>query len=327
MFKRILVPLDGSRRAESAIPVASRLAQAAGGTIILLRVLSSVNELWPQMPPELSDASETERYLDGLKHSAYLKGLTTETLLLTGYPADIIVAVAEEHHADLIVLCRHGETGFTRWVMGSVAQKVARSSTIPVCILREDNSGIPVTFPDRDRTFRVLVALDGSSFAERMLAPAVQLVAGLSSPVTPGVLHLMQVVKLPSEQEERIYQHYDVNIREYNRHEAENYLRTVKAQADKMVENMPGVQITASVIEDRDIAGALIRTAEPTPERTDYDLIALATHGRGGLQRWMVGSVAERILTGTQLPLLLVRPQEVAKPLQAQERKIDQPVL
>src|SRR5581483_2983839 len=145
MFKRILVPLDGSARAERALAVASRLAQASGGSLILLQVVGHDHDLWISgLPPRTQvdtpfapELMQAERYLAQVTISPALKTIPTETVVLGGSPAQVILSVASSYQADVIVLCSHGYTGMTRWVMGSVAEKVARHALLPVLVLRE----------------------------------------------------------------------------------------------------------------------------------------------------------------------------------------------
>ncbi len=148
MLKRILVPLDGSPRAERALPVAARIARTSGGTVVLLCVASIPAEYAPAMyasyvaqtpfyAQELLDAemAKARYYLADMAQSKHLAGIRTETEALPGSAAPTIVAIAgrdDEQLVDLIILCSHGRTGFRRWALGSVAQKVARHSPVPV---------------------------------------------------------------------------------------------------------------------------------------------------------------------------------------------------
>jgi len=144
MFQRILVPLDGSTRAESAVPVAARLAQASGGSVILLYVAAppvspgkfSVSEEYPKAGTyeELVQATE---YLKTLAQTSALSGITTEIQALVGAVAPEILSATQSLHADLIVMWSHGDTGFKRWALGSVAHKLVPHSPVPVLVLRD----------------------------------------------------------------------------------------------------------------------------------------------------------------------------------------------
>jgi len=131
MFKRILVPLDGSARAEKAIPVAARIARALGGSVILLRVAtapvdtgkySTTSEFVEEAVD--ADLDEVTSYLQNIAGSGELAGIPTEVKTTIGAIAPTILSAAQSYHASLIVMCSHGYTGFQRWVLGSVADKV-----------------------------------------------------------------------------------------------------------------------------------------------------------------------------------------------------------
>jgi nucleotide-binding universal stress UspA family protein len=191
MFERILVPLDGSPVAERAIPAAVCIARAFGGSVIMLSVVAppvssgkfSSLDVYPKAGTDEELAEATE-YLKTLAQSEQLGGLTTEAHTLVGGVAPTIIAAAKSLRADLIVLCTHGYTGFQRWMLGSVAEKVIRHAPVPVFVLREGGPGLATAVQHPART---LVALDGSSLSEAILEPAAVLTAGLVQAATqPG---------------------------------------------------------------------------------------------------------------------------------------------
>ncbi len=209
MFHRLLVPLDGSARAEQALPLASRIARYYGCTLLLLRVLTTTHDvrlflrersaLVPDatMEPDLLDATA---YLAQMATSSNLSGLKLSVGIVSGTAASSILDVAREQQANLIVMCSHGSTGAKRWMMGNVAQKVARYSPIPVLVMREHGSIPSGPYPDRTRPLRpikALVALDGSKRAEASLVPTIHLLEALTAPVQ-GIMHLIQIVSWPS---------------------------------------------------------------------------------------------------------------------------------
>ena len=324
MFQRILVPLDGSHRAERAIPVAARLARASSGSVVLLRAVHTPVEFWPSLVSEPkmaqtivdTDLADTKKYLAGITTTPALDGIPTETVVLFGPPAAAILSVANSSHADLIVLCSHGYTGMTRWVLGSVAEKVVRHAPIPVFVLREGGPVPAGPHPDAIRPLRALVALDGSSHAKTAIEPAAQLIAALAAPAQ-GMLHLTRVVKpVTPESEEK-----DPEGSQQFLHKAKRYLSsTVEHLREGLITPAVAdlkVPVTWSVAVDMDVASALIRVAE-NGEDTEgagvfggCDLIAMATHGYGGIQRWAMGSITERVLSATKLPLLIVRPPDM----------------
>jgi nucleotide-binding universal stress UspA family protein len=323
MFQRILVPLDGSDRAERAIAVAANIARAIHGSIVLLRVIPNPTHLdllsvdvskGPQNVLE-KQQDEIKHYLAELAVSEALEGVETITEVVYGEPAEGILSVANGQQADLILMYSHGHTGFKRWVLGSVAQKVAWHSTAPVLIVRESSQRLSGLSSHIGHPIRALVALDGSPFTEAALIPAAQLVATCSSPAQ-GELHLTHLVKLPSLEEEMAYLRLGIAIqrRVEALYQADQYLQGIKERLASEMNTEFSVNITCSVEECTDVAETLLKMAlgEGEDAHTPSDLIALTTHGGSGLHRWIKGSVAERVLNSATIPLLIVHPQQHA---------------
>ncbi len=325
MFRRILVPLDGSELAEHALPVAARLARASGGSITLLRVVPSQLEFtWQatESTPLMQEALDADQagavdYLARITASPVLAGIATTTEVYKGMPASIILSVARAQQVDIIIICSHGYTGMTRWALGSVAEKVASHAPVPVLILRKGGLVPDRPHPGATRPLRVLVALDSSTRAEGGIQPAAYLIAALAAP-EQGALHLMQVVK-PAIAEER-------NLDEGD--ESEAILDKVKRYLRSLLDNLreahviPAVAdlnlpVSWSVTVDTDIASALIREAENREDAEGAglsggcDIIAMTTHGYGGRERWAMGSITDHVLKATRLPLLIVRPLDI----------------
>ena len=333
MFKRIIVPLDGSNRAEQAISVAARIAHASNGSIILLRVVTVPFEIGSQVVPLSGFSSTTldndintaKHYLAAIARRDELDGIGLKMKVLTGSAAHKIQDVVEDEQADLIVMCSHGDTGIKRFMLGSVAQKVARHSTVPVFVLRQDGS-VPVSsFPDHLRPLRAVmgvVALDGSTLAEEALMPAASLVMALAAPAR-GSLQLTRVVKLPIRVKESGEQGKHNYPGSMETHTTEQAIRDAKTYLGNLVDQLHNgllkdadITLRWSVATGHDVGETLIKVAETGEdvEGTNVfggcDLVVLATHGRGGLERWMLGSVTEHILGATRLPMLIVRPKE-----------------
>lgn len=313
MYKRILVPLDGSQRAERALPVAARIARASQGTVVLLQVVNiSMQYGSPLAPttysPEMLDTEETgaRDYLTVMAQSDTLAGVPTEIQVETGSPALAILDAATSRHADLIVISSHGRTGLARWVLGSVAHHVVRQSPVPVFVLREHGPSPAEPHPDTEHLFRVLVPLDGSTLAEVALEPAVQLAAALTAPAE-GALHLVLVL-LPYEADA------DYMPEALAMRGAKSYLSGI---VERLRAEHPGLHVTWTVTAQLDVTAAILRVAEQGDDTEGAgvfggcDVIAMATHGYGGLKRWMIGSITERVLQAAKLPLLIVRPPEV----------------
>ncbi|MEO8971144.1 MAG: universal stress protein [Ktedonobacteraceae bacterium] len=328
MFQRILVPLDGSTRAERAIPVAARLTHASGGSLILMRVLNKSSRLWPSMTlrtPQAQRAidnelAEVEQYLSAIANSADLEEIPTETDARFGPTVSSILVVADATQADLIVLCSHGYTGMTRRIIGSVAEKLAREASVPVLVLRDEGPVPGELHADSTRPLRALVPLDGSAYAKSALEPAAFLIAALAGPA-PGILHLLRVV-----------QPVNARIKEGGMLTAsEKARRYLSATADHIREGFVAptvaqlnLAVTWSVAVDTYVAESLVRTAENAEAMEELeglsgcDVIALATHGRDGFQRMAIGSVTGQILADTKLPLLIVPPRSQRVTIQSE---------
>jgi nucleotide-binding universal stress UspA family protein len=338
MFQRILIPLDGSSNSERALPVAARIARACGGTLILLQAVpipiesgSHILQSSPLTRGTLAaDIDAARHYLDTLAHSDDLNGIAIKMRVLPGNPTHTILDTAKTEQADLIVMCSHGDSGFQRWLLGSVAQRVARHSPAPVLVLRKGGTLPTSSYPDRLRPLRALmalVALDGSDYAETALVPAARLVAALAAPAR-GILLLTKVVNLPVNDNEQGYQeHLRPRMDQQALYEAKSYLCDVANQLNQGEVINADLTVTWSIAVGNDIADALIRAAENAEDVEGIrlfgscDLIVLATHGREGLQRWVMDSVTERVLGATKLPILIVPPQASSAPYSPADRK------
>ena len=319
MFQRVLVPLDGSHRAEQALPVAAQIARASGGTVLLLQAVRQPTDLIPIPAAEPgairkiieADLEESRNYLESITNLSSMTGIRTETKVILGHPAATILSVVDDQNIDLVVMCSHGYTGMKRWVLGSIAEKVAHRSPVPVLMLREDDPGLASRHLTTRGPLRVLVPLDGSTHAITAIAPAAQLIAALSAPAQ-GSLHLTQVVILPP-LEETSYSERETILQE-----AGQYLSSVAEQirAGHLAPPVTDLKlsVTWSVTIDNDIAEGIVRVAEigeagkNAQTFNGCDIIAMATHGLGGQAQWTMGSVTERVLLATRRPLLIVRP-------------------
>ncbi len=318
MFTRIFVPLDGSQRAEQALPVAARIARNTGGTVVLARVVNIAPDLNPYfvLPPagppglavEVLDAAKD--YLTQVARLDVLAGINPVTVVLTGLAAHELLDEIEAQKADLVVMSSHGRTGLSRWVLGSVAQHVARHAKVPVLVLRENLPLMGAIDTAADRVLRVLISLDGSPRAEAII---------------PGLGGLLDDLQLSGGAEVRLVYVIDpfelalAQLEENIALEGANaYLKRV---AGRLKAEYPKARITLtwSVVVNSDVAGVLTAMAESgagiahTGIPASYDLVAMATHGRTGLARWALGSVTERVFNSITVPLLILRPPDIAQ--------------
>jgi nucleotide-binding universal stress UspA family protein len=328
MFKRVFVPLDGSVRAERAIPTAVQLVRASGGTLILAHVRSMDSYFYLASAPAVTqdliegDLEEGEKYLARIAQLPELCGLSLEKIVMYGPVANTLLSLIAAQAADMVVLNSHGRTGFTRWALGSVAEKIAKYSPAPVLVLREGGP-VPVSsHPEALRPLRTLVPLDGSVYSKAALEPAAEITAALATQ-THGTIHLLRVVK-PSSAAILKQDEYYSNEWWYDHllHRSKVYLSALETHIRQGLLapalSRLKLMVTWSVALDSDVAHAIVRVAENGEDAEGVgafggcNLIVMATHGRHGLQRWTMGSVTERVLHSTRLPILVVRPAEVA---------------
>ena len=327
MYKRILVPLDGSLRAERALPLAADLARAGSGEVILTQVVTAPNYLGreekqsPTAEAVLSGERETAlRALKDVSQRLELAGVSTRMEVREAPSvAPALLDIARAVHADLVIMCSHGRTGFQRWALGSVAQKIARHATVPTLVLRSDGPDLMSATGDGPRSMRALVPLDGSLDAETALEPAARLVSALAAP-GQGALHLLHVVQMEDAH------NLDPSAKQSLLHEAEAYLCNAAERLAREPFAGNSLAVTSSVVFDPDVASAIIAAAESSSDIVDannltsappYDVIAMASHGRSGFQLWALGSVTERALHASALPLLIVRSDSATTPLDA----------
>ncbi len=316
MFKHILVPLDGSACAEQALPLAAQIARNTGAMLTLLHVLSysadyPVNSMALGMvTQEVIDRDEqaAQEYFSHIRANPLLKDIPVKTVTMYGTPPRTITDDAQLEHADLIVMCSHGRTSLKHLVLGSVAQQVVRQSAIPVLILHEHQEKQPADEHEHDQQpFRILIALDGSAHAETVIQPAAELSALLSYP-HPGSLHLMRVIKpILSVDPLASQTTAQANKEVYDR--TEDYLVGLTSRIFLTIAPNIPLDVNFSVYCDDDVSARLLSVVdiENLMDTPPLSGIAVATHGRHGIPRWLLGSVTEDILGGTTLPVLVLR--------------------
>lgn len=324
MFTRIFVPLDGSARAERALPLAARLALASHGTVILASVITpSLNYspalVAPATSPEIveADVRSAKAYLAREQKDDVLNGVETETVVEVSLPASAeLIDLARTTHADLIVMCSHGRTGLMHWALGSVAHQVVRTTPIPVLVLKADG---PVPSGPQGDALSMLIPLDGSPLAEAAIEPAAQFAAALSAPGC-GSVKLLQVVRYPLMpiapfQPVDPYFTQDDPAERGSLHEcAMAYLHGVAQRFAEPPLAALNLRVSTEVVFAEDVAGAIGAAADGAEGLGQAsDIVAMATHGRSGLQRLALGSIAERTLQATKRPLLVVHTTIVAR--------------
>lgn len=294
MFSRILVPLDGSAFAESALPLAFTVSDSCGADVELVTVHEPVPSFaydeWKSAAEEWS-----ENYLEELKSRASRAGGRIVTTVLSGRVAEALEERAREVDADLVVMATHGRGALTRAWLGSVADTFLRHAPCPVLISRpeEADGGSPPWEPET-----ILVPLDGSELSESILERAVE----FGEPFEARLV-LTRIVAYPVEVASPYLPHtvqMNQEIVEDARKGAESYL---EQRAAPLRERGFTVECEARI--DNQAGHGIIKVAE----EQEVDMIAMSTHGRGGVARAILGSAADKVIRGAHRPVLVYRPE------------------
>lgn len=299
-YRSIYVPLDGSPFAELALPVAVDIASRSGAMLQIalvhhpvpaLATALEVPEIEAQLDQEARAREQT--YLRSIEERIRRIGnVPVASVLLDGPAAAALRGHIVRSSADLVVLTTHGRGPVSRFWLGSVADQLMRQLHLPVLLVRE---GEVVSAPRRFG--RILVALDGSPFAERAMDAVIRLgqafqaeyalVMVVEAPLLIADPSGLSVIPLPVDSEQRL------------RHSAERYLEGIAARV-----RGEGAKVTTHAIEGQGAATTLLAQVD----QLHVDLVALASHGAGGVERLVVGSVADKVIRGSSLPTLVVRP-------------------
>ena len=307
MITKILVPVDGSAFAESAIPMALSLAAKAGAEVRL----AMVNE-----PTNLPPGVWAEAFL--ANHSRYLDGATEQvaeragpdtvvsSILLEGEVAGALCDEIASSKADLVVMSTHGHGGLTRVWLGSVADSILRHSPAPIVLVRptENEAGEPVA---PDSISSIVVPLDGSAFAEHAIDPALQVSHLFDAPIT-----LMRTVSYPV-----MISSYLPDTAEQNQafirqaeDEARDYLDLVRSRYSH---ESPPMELEV-LVSPRPASGVLDFVAE-----SGADFVVMATHARHGIARIAIGSIADKVIRGSKTPVLVIHPTDDAPHIRSEE--------
>lgn len=289
MYTKILVPLDGSSLAEQILPYARVFAEAFGIPMELLRVSDPDirTPFWPPLP--------AKEYLQQIA-APLPKSLRVDSVEESGKPAEVIVERAKSDPACIIAMATHGMSGARRWLLGSVASRVAHTTTNPLLFIRPAEAGEQAGRPELKIVF---VPLDGSGLAEKILPHVVELAKRMKLEV-----HLVRAYTLPADAYivgDGVYMQALAQQREVIQKEAEEYLAGKIEQL-----RAEGLDHVVSTAIEGDPAGEIIDLAQRTPN----NLIAMSSHGKSGIAQWVLGSVAEKVIHHSRDPVLVIRPQE-----------------
>ena len=296
MYTRMLIPLDGSKVAEQVLPYARFLAKTLAIPVDLLGVIDPEAFVALANPAQgrhidtlVAEAmSRTALYLESAARS--FSGGQVKCSSGKGKAEDVVIEKAATDKNTLIVMATHGRSGIQRWLLGSVASKVLHGATNHMLLVRANEGGKT----DGESALKtVIVPVDGSPLAEQVLPHVVELAKKMKLEVI-----LMRAYALPPSVSAEDYGFYSADLLDHLEAEARDYL------ADKVNEvKQKGVENVTSVVTPGYGAEEIITLARKTPD----NFIAMSTHGRSGIQRWVLGSVTERVVQHSGDPVLIIR--------------------
>jgi len=288
MWKRILVPLDGSNLAELALAYAEELATAFNSEVVLLYVSEPKEEQYRPMH-QLYLEEVAKRVREHVKKRAQIK-----TALLTGEAAEEIINYAQKNRVSVIIMASHGRSGITAWVMGSVAGNVLQATEIPVLLIGVSKPSRKA--PPKRLVERVLLPLDGSERGEVAVPYVKKLIDKLGAEVILfGVVAAGQHIRTVGGLDYILYPEAELEL---VKAEAREYLERVYRRLKGRKE---ALRVELKVSDD--IAGEVIKFAD----KTKASLIAISAHGHSGIEKWVFGSVANKIVQASKIPVLVVR--------------------
>ncbi len=297
--RHIVVPLDGSGLAETAVPMAARIAQRIGSRLTLLHVLERRPPATVHGERHLATPQEASAYLTGVAASLRASGLDVETHVHENAVRNVAASLSEhlaEFRADLAVMTTHGAGGMRRWVFGSIAQQVIAAGACPVLYATCEQSRTAMTSDIQT----IVVPLDGDPAHEASLPLASTLAAAFSAAVRlVTVVPTLAEVGGPRSAVARVLPGALAAALDLEAEGAAKYLKSVRES--KLI-GAPGANSTADLVERGDPAREIQRLAE----MTDRALIVMATHRKFGAKAFWDGSVAARVATGVQCPIAMV---------------------
>jgi nucleotide-binding universal stress UspA family protein len=305
MYRRMLVPTDGSELAEGALAYAAQVAGRMGLEVLLLNVIGpEEHEQYPMHQAYIQDAAEAlaRQMKDALHKAGVSKGRRPPVRceVAIGHAAEEILHCADRSGTDFILMATHGRSGIRRWAMGSVADKVLRASVAPVWLIR---AGLPnrVVY-DTSPVTSILVPLDGSELAAAAVPYAEALAEQRdATQVEVVLLSVCRIGPIPDYYPSVVASNWGDHIDECRR-AADQYL----AGLGKSLEGK-GLRVRWEVLLGMPDAGNPADAIVEYANRNRCDLIVMSTHGRSGLSRWALGSVADRIVQGASEPVFLIR--------------------
>jgi nucleotide-binding universal stress UspA family protein len=289
MFTDLLFPTDGSDGTERALEHALDIAAAHDATVHILNVADTTRDSVTQIHGEVVDALEQvgAEFVREAADRANDRGVSTVTAVEQGEPFRTIVDYATAQSIDLVVMPTHGRSGLSRLLLGSTTERVVRHSDVPVLTLQPD---VELTYPYRE----VLVPTDGSDCANAALTLGADLAT-----VDDATLHLLSVINVTG---------LGIDVR------ADLQMDAFEESAQKAVADAAATAKDAgvdSVSEAVEIGASVHQTILSYIDDNDVDVVVVGTHGRTGFDRYMLGSVTEKLIRTAPVPVLTVREAEI----------------
>ncbi len=303
MYRSLMVPLDGSVFAEHALPLALSIARRASATVHVVQVHQPCTPMYADsIAPGTYEAEakvmEYERaYLDEIvKRLTNISSVPVTSALVEGpVIAEMLSGQAAATKADLVVMTTHGRGPLSRFWLGSVADEMVRRATTSILLVRPQETA--ADFTTEPVLHHVLIPLDGSALAERVLENAVALGGLMHADYTLLRIYGPQIDTGLHPRSYAAVAGAEPPV-ERLRAEAQDYLHSV---ADRLKGR--GFAVQPHVALGQHAASAILDAAQ----RLGVDLLALETHGRRGLARLLMGSVADKVIRGASMPVLVHR--------------------
>jgi nucleotide-binding universal stress UspA family protein len=318
MFHKILIPLDTSPLAEHVLHYLPQFVGRDAAELLLVGVIEPNMYAYAMASDEpllitrlMEDIEQGFRqYLGEVQQRLQNEGYRVSTHLLHGDAAQGIADVAAQEECDLIAMTTHGRTGFSRWMLGSVADRVLRTADQPVLLLRAD---LDMTTPYMIK--HILLPLDSSALAEQALPLAENVARQANANVT--MLHVLP--QLSTWEQQLLSQTYLPT--ETYESERMAHARTYMSQIRDRL-HMARVDSSSEIV-----AGEPGKAILDRAEVDNIDLIVMSSHGRSGYSRWAYGSVAAKVLHGAPCPILLMRGIQKVNMAESAVFSSSQPVL
>ncbi len=299
MYKRMLVPVDGSPLAKVIIEYARKLVSIIGLEVVILKVLAPEDKTLLPMNQAYIDRAAERIACGGFGDELKCRG----ELVIDRSPVEAIKKSARKNNVDFILMATHGRSGFSRLVIGSVADALLRKSQIPIWLI---HTGIPKErMMDPSSGSQIMLLLDGSKRAESSIPHVEKLAKQFGVDVTEVVLvRVCEEPEIISDYPPNMplsWEDYVATEKDKCKHDSKNYL-------EEIIGNLRDKGINARYE---------ILMGEPTAEiigyaqQSNFRLIVMATHARSGFSRWAYGSVAEIVIKGATVPVFLVRNKQV----------------